>query len=71
MGIRKNSFLDEFPGITIMEIIRIIFYYFARGYGVDDVVRECKGVMGEGFGQVMPRGLNESARKLKIESAKS
>jgi phage-related protein len=27
--------------------------------------------MGEGFGQVMPRGLNESARKLKIESAKS
>ena len=50
MGIRRNSFLDEFPGITIMEIVRIIFFYFTRGYGVDDVVRECKGVMGEGFG---------------------
>ena len=72
MGIRKNSFLDEFSGITIMEIIRIIFFYFSRGYGVDDVVRECKSVIGEGFGQVMSRGLNanDNNLKLKIESAK-
>jgi hypothetical protein len=36
-----------------MEIIRIIFFYYTRGYGVDDVVRECRGVMGEGFGHVI------------------
>lgn len=53
--IRKNSFFNEFPGLTIMEVTRIIFYYFCRGYGVDDVVRECKGVMGDGFGDVLYR----------------
>jgi len=38
-----------------MEVTRIIFYFFCRGYGVDDVVRECKGIVGDGYGELMKR----------------
>ena len=31
-----------------MELIRVIFYYFIRGYGVDDVLRESWGHHYEG-----------------------
>jgi len=53
MSLRENSFFNEFPGLTMMEVVRVIFYYFSRGYGVDDVVRECKGLMGEGYAEIL------------------
>ena len=39
-SIREGSFFNEFPGLTMMESIRVIFYYFIRGYSVEDVLRE-------------------------------
>ena len=38
-NIRFDSFTQEFR-ITLMEQIRIIFYYFARGFTVDTVWKE-------------------------------
>eukprot|EP00347_Sterkiella_histriomuscorum_P012033 403370148 len=37
--IREGSFLDEFK-CTLMELIRIIFYYYCRGYMVETVHKE-------------------------------
>lgn len=42
-SIREGSFLDEFPGFSLMEIVKYIFYYYARGYAIDDVLIENKG----------------------------
>lgn len=42
-SIREGSFLDEFPGFQIMEIVKYVFYYYARGWGIDDVLIENKG----------------------------
>ena len=42
-SIREGSFLDEFPGFSIMEIVKYIFYYYTRGYAIDDVLIENKG----------------------------
>jgi hypothetical protein len=39
LSIRYGSFLDEFK-CTIMEILRIIFYYYCRGYSVETVHKE-------------------------------
>ena len=39
MSIRYNSFTDEFK-CTIMELLRIIFYYYCRGYSVETVHKE-------------------------------
>jgi len=36
---RHGSFTDEFK-CTIMELLRIIFYYYCRGYNVDTVHKE-------------------------------
>ena len=38
-SLRFESFLSEFK-LTMMEIVRIIFYYFARGFTVDTVWKE-------------------------------
>jgi hypothetical protein len=38
-GIRFGSFTAEFK-CTVMEIVRIVFYYYTRGYTVDVVFRE-------------------------------
>jgi len=38
-SIRFGSFTAEFK-CTLMEIVRIIFYYYCRGYTVDVVFRE-------------------------------
>ncbi len=38
-SIRYNSFAEEFK-CTLMELTRLIFYYFARGYTIDAVHRE-------------------------------
>jgi hypothetical protein len=39
MSIRFGSFMDEFK-CTMMELIRVIFYYYCRGYYVDVVCKE-------------------------------
>jgi len=39
MSIRFGSFMDEFK-CTLMELIRVIFYYYCRGYYVDVVCKE-------------------------------
>ena len=39
MSIRFGSFTDEFK-CTLMELIRVIFYYYCRGYTVDVVTKE-------------------------------
>ena len=38
-SLRFGSFTEEFK-CTLMEIIRIIFFYFCRGYTVDVVFKE-------------------------------
>ena len=39
ISIREGSFLDEFK-CTLMELIKIIFYYYCRGYTVETVHKE-------------------------------
>ena len=39
VSIRKDSFADEFR-CTIMELLKIIFYYYCRGYNVETVHKE-------------------------------
>ncbi|CDW71267.1 UNKNOWN [Stylonychia lemnae] len=39
ISIRQGSFLDEFK-CTLMELIRIVFYYYCRGYTVETVHKE-------------------------------
>lgn len=39
ISIRFNSFTDEFK-CTVMELIRMIFYFYCRGYSVETVHKE-------------------------------
>jgi hypothetical protein len=39
VSIREGSFTDEFK-CTLMELVRVIFYYYCRGYSVDTVHKE-------------------------------
>jgi len=51
LPIRYKSFTDDF-NCTLMELIRIIFYYYVRGYGVDMVFREIASHLYSGGGGV-------------------
>lgn len=41
-SIRYGSFCEDFK-CSMMEIVRLIFYYYARGFSVDSIQREMTG----------------------------
>lgn len=45
--IRERSFTAEFPSLPLTDIAKLAFYYFCRGYGVDDVANAEKRWFGD------------------------